>query len=259
MRVELDIKVVALTSLSIGGEPGLRGIERGIALVDDSDMPFIPSTTLRGVSRTAAYLASSIAGIPACNEKEPSAISRRHRELFGDSSKICPVCGVWGAPSVEGALWFSDALAEVGSSARFQLPHLEIDDYTGHSRLGSFYFEEAVATGSVFRGTIIIYGDRLERNAARLGIGRINYCGLAKLFIASLMLIPAVGIGRSGIAAIGVENVRGALENCDYEKLLEALRLPQGHIQEVINHVIKGLPERIRIVKEELKALGEVT
>lgn len=259
----LKIILVPLSSLHVGGEPGLKGLELAVAR-DSTGKPFIPSTTVRGVLRTAAYLASDLAGIPACKEREPEEIARAHRQLFGGGNKLCPVCSLWGAPRFESALRVSDfrlaslAVASLIQSATrgTRLPHVEIEDYTGRARTGALYIEEVVPAGTPFTGEVFIDTGLVSRRVAEGLVGGVkDKCTLYKLLIASLLLAPVIGVGRgSAPTAFFIENPPGSIDECEVAPLTGPLEWRGfNSFLKLVEEVFSSIPERIELVKSSLR------
>lgn len=252
----LKIMLVPLSSLHVGGEPGLKGLELAVAR-DSTGKPFIPSTTVRGVLRTAAYLASDLANIMACKEREPEEIAKAHRQLFGGGNKLCPVCSMWGAPRFESALGVSDfRLASLVVASVTQLPHVEIEDYTGRARRGALYIEEVVPAGTPFTGELFINTLLVsERTAGGLVGGVKDKCTLYKLLIASLLLATVVGLGRGSVpTAFFIEKPLEKIDECDVALLTRPLEWRGfNSFPKLVEEVFYSIPERIELVKNSLR------
>ncbi len=266
-RLTHRLYVVALTTLHVGGETGLRSIEASTArtiLPGGAEQPYIPSTSIRGATRTAAYLAGLEAGLKVCAAIEPREMQERHRRLFG-SDLLCPVCGVWGAPNSPSLIHFTDLLPVRGSYALSTITRLELDDYLGKARLGALYSEEVLAPGSLFTGRFWVDTGELQRRVAEGKIGGVNdACMLYKLILSSLLLLPLAGLGRAGVAAAFLEKVDTtdvAKEtgcNPDDPSLREMLQMLEWRsgmsISSLIDQVFTSIGERLKVVK---KALGQ--
>lgn len=259
--------VVALTTLHVGGEAGLRSIEASVARlrVHRRELPYIPSTSIRGATRTAAYMAGLEAGLSVCAAREPREIGERHRRMFGDDSKVCPVCGVWGAPGLETAIHFTDLLPLDNRYATASLARVELDDYLGKVRLGALYVEEVLAPGSVFAGRLHIDTNLLQERVKRGIVGGVgDTCTLYKLVLSSLLLLPLVGLGRGGLAAAFIEDTKDTgtpaiaeRVGCDpgdetLSKMLELLRWRDEALHEVLDRVFSEMSCRVELVRRAL-------
>lgn len=248
----LEVVLVPLAGLHVGGDPGLRGFELPLAR-DPRGVPFIPSTSVRGALRTAAYLAAETAGLKVCGEREPGEIEGAHRRLFGRPDVLCPVCGVWGAPGFESALYVTD-FTPTAPTVTFFLPHLEIDDYTGRARRGALYYEEVVPPGTPFEGRLALNTGLIRERVESGRVGGVSgSCALYKLVAASLLLLPLVGLGRGSAPVAAFVKDPPSNIGCSVDALLNAVKW-EGFtsLADLASSVFESIPGRVRLVTREL-------
>ncbi|HID40690.1 MAG TPA: hypothetical protein EYP33_00850, partial [Pyrodictium sp.] len=159
MLTRLHFVLQVTRALTVRSPPSGLGLDAGTARSPETGSVYIPSSTLRGVWRTASCYAAHEMGLTCCGSKHPDRVKKAHSVLAEagailvevSNEKLCHVCSVFGTANIEGVVFFTDA-EPLGSIVSTGVrPGIEIDDYTGTVSRGKFYLVEAVEPGSLFR------------------------------------------------------------------------------------------------------------
>lgn len=184
-------------ALTVRSPPSGLGLDAETARNPETRSVYIPSSTLRGVWRTASCYAAHEMGLTCCSSKHPDRVKEAHNALARagavlvevDGDKLCHVCSVFGTANIEGVLFFTDAepLGDIVSTGI--RPGIEIDDYTGRVSRGKLYFMETVEPGSLFRFHIDVVAEPPG----------LSLCQTLELLAQAALYVEAVGVG-SGAA-----------------------------------------------------------
>jgi CRISPR/Cas system CSM-associated protein Csm3 (group 7 of RAMP superfamily) len=173
------------------------------------NVPYIPATHLKGVMRCEAErIMRTVAGISCYITGRPDVPG--HVIEVCDEVKTggykCPVCSLFGVPNIdggggfrEGKLRFLDFYPsreneEVKIERR---SHVMINRKYLVKEKGALYSEEAVPSGTIFTGNIIVRSVLSEEEE--------------RLFMASLHAMAGYGLGKNrsrGFGAIKIGNIR---------------------------------------------------
>lgn len=169
----------------------------------DGGEPLLPGTTLKGAARRSAAAIAELLGLPTCRQ---------------DGDPQCPLCRLFGAAGVAGAVRWSAAAPAPGDQTVARRDVLAVrrqpvDRALGVSRDTPFATQVALPAGLRFHASL---------HGWLAGDGRSD----AALLSATLLRLPnlaggyATGFGR---VSISVDAVRLAGEPQDVGALLDAL------------------------------------
>ena len=174
-----------------------------------SETPYIPATHLKGVMRCEAErIMRSTSGISCFITGEP--VSEDHEIVVCDEVKAggtgCPVCSLFGFPNTEGGGGFREGKLrfldfypsgnqkEIGVLTR---SHVMINRDYQVKQEHALYSEEAVPSGTVFTGNIIVRDGLTEEEE--------------RVFLASLHAMADYGLGKNrsrGFGALYFGNIK---------------------------------------------------
>ena len=184
-------------ALTVRSPPSGLGLDAETARNPETGSAYIPSSTLRGVWRTASCYAAHEMGLTCCSSKHPDQVKKAHSALAEAGAvlvevgreKLCHVCSVFGTANIEGVVSFTDAEPLGNTVSTGIRPGIEIDDYTGRVSRGKLYFVETVEPGSLFRFRIEVAAEP----------PRLPLCRTVELLARAALYVEAVGVG-SGAA-----------------------------------------------------------
>jgi len=176
-----------------------------------SSEPIIPSSSIRGVWRSATCYASTARGGSCCGTKNPEEAMKIHKLLEERNQvvyrignmKLCTVCAIFGLPHVDSIVEFSHAEpikinnlllnSTVSVSMR---PGIALDDYSGRVQEGKLYYREVLDPGSLLYFKMVVskpVGNEEDERIER-------WCELLCTLVSAAKYVEAIGVGR-GMAA----------------------------------------------------------
>lgn len=179
----------------------------------------IPGSTVKGVLRTASYLAANYLkqkgiNLESCGAKDPGEIRLIHKKM---GLEQCDTCMLFGMPDHPGLLEVSlFRPAKDLPSITLTTTKISIDPYSLKSAEGALYVREETAPGLVFSGEI-----KLDLNV--LGDRKCTYL---LLLLTSMKLVEYVGMGRMGTARMyikGMELIHNNTKIRDLDEILNKL------------------------------------
>ena len=183
-RWKIQGKIVCETNIAIGsGEPISTGDPAPVMKTHEG-VPYIPGSTLKGVTRAAVERILNGLGIDVCKNK------------LHPSGELCRSCEIFGAMSYGSKVIFRDSIAKKDSYEFGVRTGIAIDLDTGSTKRGAKFDIEFVEVGSEFPLEIIFENPKEDE--------------LSVLF-AALKSIPAIG----GHSSRGLGKIKILIEKVD--------------------------------------------
>ncbi|MEZ7890111.1 MAG: RAMP superfamily CRISPR-associated protein [Candidatus Wallbacteria bacterium] len=182
----MKILIKTLTDLHIGSGK-TDGIIDNDIILNESNQPFIPASTFKGVLKESCLEIAELIGLKLCdgehNQNEGKKLCGISFEKpYGDFP--CLLCLLFGSYNNEGALRITDGLLNAKSStAKFTVTgHNKIDSRTGAASENALFIMKHVASGAEFE-LEMTYNDipselkELAENLLTLGLLNLHRIG----------------------------------------------------------------------------------